>query len=400
MRRVALTAVLGSLLAGCAGPDGKMDPASGALDTASGTQDADTLTSCDALADATTIVPLESGALADAVRDASSGDVLGLQIGEYNESHDAIAPTVNLTIVGCGASQTTIQGPTNAPAFELIADATLEHFTVLQGVKGIEVRGDEAEPRVYITGVTVDGASTFGIFVSGSSEVQLTDVQVLNTEPNGEDNFGWGLNMQGGAEVGVISSIFSSNRTAGVMVDGSMLVMDDSVINDTLRNDQGLHGRGLQLQNGSSAQISGSTFSDNYEAAIFALASNLTLSDSTVENTEEATMRRDDDSAADGLVLTRGGDLEHAGTDFALVIDRVQFNNNRRAGLVIDGVTVDLAVSDSSWDGNGEYSAVLQNDGTLSKGSDLDELLELPDAGIVGSTGTFEGIIIDDEPID
>ncbi len=152
-----------------------------------------------------------------------------------------------------------------------------------------------ARSSVTVRGSDVDGSANQGIYVGGSDLTVEASV-VRNSAPNGGSS-GRGIALQVDptslqrANATIRTSVIDNNRDAGVIVGGSDLTMEATVV----RNTQPLSttkkaGRGVDLQEDTAqhtqATIRGCLVEGNRDLGIFLASSELTLESTIVRGTQ------------------------------------------------------------------------------------------------------------------
>lgn len=194
-----------------------------------------------------TVQPGES--IQAAVDSAPEGAVICLAEGEWEED---LAVTRSVTLRGSGVGRTRIKGQEVGwwPVIEI---------------------GDSREIEVWIEGIAIEEGNN-GIWVRGSSRVQLSSVAVEGNRQNGITI--WDL-----ADVTIVGSTVATSRQHGLAIsDSASVIITDSTI---MHNGwSGIEGRG-------SAQVilSDSTVTGNGECGLFLQgASEITIRESTVRS--------------------------------------------------------------------------------------------------------------------
>lgn len=180
-----------------------------------------------------------------------------------------------------------------------------------------------------------------GVFASDpDSVVTLTDVVVRDTESEESTaRFGRGLSLELGARADVTRAAFERNREMGVFAagGGAVLTLTDVAVRDTRgQQSDGRFGRGLDVQDGASADVTRAVFERNREVSLYAgtAGSMLTLVDVVVRDTQS--------QESDGR-FGRGLSVE-AGAHAALT--RAEFAGNRDVGVFAFGAGSTITLTD------------------------------------------------------
>lgn len=173
----------------------------------------------------------------------------------------------------------------------LIRGTMSQEADKLAGVGLQVVEGATAEVRRTL----LEGNRAVGILATtGGAKLHLEDAVVRDTLAREIDGRGGrGLIVQEGAEADISRAVFERNHQIGVDVASanSRLFLDDSVVRDTLSEESsGLWGRGMTVQDGASAEVRRSIFDRNRETGIYVAFANarLVLEDTRIRNTLSA----------------------------------------------------------------------------------------------------------------
>jgi hypothetical protein len=190
------------------------------------------------------------------------------------------------------------------------AAATTIEATVVRGTRakpsapgsgrGI-VAGDRPETAqratVTVRSSLVENNTDLGVFVWGS-DATIEATVVRDTQPSSEGKSGWGMAIQDHAESGqrsigrIDGSVIERNHDLGILVSGSDVTMQTSVVRDTLpRPADGKFGRGLTIkQNPESGQranatVATSVIDRNHDVGLFVWGADATLESVLVRGT-------------------------------------------------------------------------------------------------------------------
>jgi hypothetical protein len=261
-------------------------------------------------------------------------------------SHD------DLSMQGCSAAETLLEAASESDPVIAVFGASgvdLEGISTRGGTRGIQVWGGA---QVAIRAVSVEQAELVGLIASGATtELELSEVEVRDTQSWFEVGDGVGMAFQTGARVRVSGGGVYDSVGVGVLISGASEVeLNGLTVQGSQPASIGGPGRGIQIQDYSErVRIEGASVSDCHDAGVFALRTqSLELLDSQVQGT----LAGDADGVAtgDGVVVTRGdGNLDPA--SFEALLEGNSVTGSARAGVVFDGVTA--SASGNSLSGNG-----------------------------------------------
>ena len=376
--------------------------------------------------DGTAAAPFEDvGSALDAAR-ATGARTIAIAAGDY--SPDAGRRTValgsvwaddDLALVGCGVDDTTlvvIMAPplggdpgdpdelqVGVEISGLVQGLVVRDLTVRGGLPAIIVReGAGSEREIVLRRVRVEEADRNGVVISGlDTQALLEDVQVEEVTPLPGGLLGYGIAVQAGGSVwdqptGVISIVGGSIRDAyrvGLLVDRSNVDVLDLVVEDT-QPDEGMLGRGIQIQNNAVAVLTSVVSTRNSDAAVFLhMPLDVTLDGCTLSETARGTIPgHEDEPSGDGLSVTRGPPSSTSLPWTVTLIDNV-FADNGRAGAIVEGVAV-IGPTGGSFSGN----QIVTDGETFPLAPDQDGLLlqdgatATGDATNIGADSGFPGL--------
>lgn len=175
---------------------------------------------------------------------------------------------------------------------ELVIIDGSEGGSARQGVPTISIIGDQKRPEVSIAGVTVTRGTNTGVWVQGATvaltnldvadnpsggivavgaTLDLDGVRISGSTPDDGGDFGYGLDVEGGATVSARACSIEANTDAGVFVAGSgaSVELDDTTIVNTLPGPDGTGGYGIEVQDGAALTATGCTLRRNGQVGIF-----------------------------------------------------------------------------------------------------------------------------------
>lgn len=229
--------------------------------------------------------------------------------------------------------------------------------------------------------ISIKGSQRLGIIIDGhDTVVDLEDILVDGTEDDTDHpGLGFGIGISKGTVTGRRIKV-NSSRSAGIFLDGDgrtgSLDLDDSEVSDTTADDDGRYGRAVHAQDAVDLTLTGCTFSNQADAAVFALqATSVNLSGLAVDTVDAASIPdEDDETSGDGVVVTSddgsGASLDPAG--FTAVLEDNTIGGVARAGIVLEGIT---AEANGNTTAGGEFGAIQQG-GAIVTGSDTVDLVD------------------------
>ena len=121
--------------------------------------------------------------------------------------------------------------------------------------------------RIALVGNLVFGASAFG----ASSEMVLSDTEILDTQPLPNGTYGRGLNVQEGARLEAYSCLVSGNTEIGIFAAGDAeVVLRNVEVRDTHFQQVGAGGCGIGVQEGARLEAYSCLVSGNADVGILA----------------------------------------------------------------------------------------------------------------------------------
>jgi len=205
--------------------------------------------------------------LYDALMAASPGAVIAVETGTYAVAFSTDFP---LEIVGRCPAQ--VAFTTYAPDTTGILVSDGAELTV----SGVTLTGHWYAAAVYtgakltLRDVVVEGNYTYGVTVSDAgSQLIVEDSVIRDTINDVGDDWAPGAIARAGGELIVRNSAVVGNRNAGLFIEGPGLgVVERSVVRGTLPASTGLEGVGIGVQDGGLLEISESAIVDNRDTGI------------------------------------------------------------------------------------------------------------------------------------
>jgi len=293
-------------------------------------------------------------------------------------------------IQGCSADEVFIEAADAEESVLKVTEATgvvIESVCSRGGTRSIQVW---SAAQADLLNLRIEESIEAGLVIHGNSVVaNIENVEVHSTVTT-DDGFGYGIAFQEGATVTMSGGGAWDSTSVGLLIeDVSEVTLSGITVDGTNQDDDGLYGRGLQIQEWSGpVYITDSTFSSNFGAGVFAMTSlYVSMTGSAVETTGASGIPESSSASGDGVVLTRGEEnLDPA--DYVGALDGNTITGSDRAGILLDGVTVDVSANTVSDSG---YEIVSQGPADVS-GTD--------DCTALGDTEALELNLQPLEPID
>ena len=228
--------------------------------------------------------------------------------------------------------------PPEVHAVDVLIKGTKDSGNGLGG-KGIEISDGASftlEKGVIIEneGIGIQANTTLDM---QNPNVSLTDIVISGTTfLNNTGGEGRGLYAQNGAEVAVTRGLFEGNTTEAIGAGGSegadppKLILTDITVIDTLPNEDGLMGRGLEANRGAEVELTRGIFKNNSDVAIFSSGwkgdsqTTLTLEHVLVADTQMLP----DGTSGQGIMVQTGA---------VVTVDAAVFTGNHQSGVVVMG---------------------------------------------------------------
>ncbi len=278
-----------------------------------------------AIADGTMARPFAT--IGAALRSTAPPDWVLVGAGEYT---DAIDASRTFHVIGTCAASVTFRPPAGAAGVQargMGVRLDLRGVTVAGGQPGVVALGGAT---LSVQRVRVVGATGRGFAASGAGSVASgVDVVIDDTRSLSDATEGWGANADAAGLVSLSRSVLRGNRRVGARSadPASSLALEDSVVRGTLPSSDGSAGYGVLASQGGHVTVHRCVVTDNANLGVGAIAmgSNLTITDSVVEETRRAGPELFD---IGGISVT-----DHA----SLTAERVDVRANDTSGARADG---------------------------------------------------------------
>ncbi|MBW2262116.1 MAG: right-handed parallel beta-helix repeat-containing protein [Deltaproteobacteria bacterium] len=277
------------------------------------------------------------GTIADAMAVADPMTVVALSKGTFDEY---VMLRGGITLWGACVAETLIQHsvPADWSGTIIVAgsDTEVRNLSVSGPRPGICMEG--ASRTTLIEDVLVSQSTKFGVRMQEGHAV-MRNLVVRDTAADGDGLFGRGLNVSNEATVELSRGVFERNRDTSIVVfdAGTSLVMHDVAVRDTLsaESDRGW-GIGLQIQGGAHVEVTRGVFEESRETGIQAIGvgTSLDLVDVVVRDT----LGRDlDGENGRGLGVQEGAQAR---------VTRCVFERNRLYGVFAFWTGTSLELTD------------------------------------------------------
>ncbi len=240
--------------------------------------------------------------------------------------------------------------------------------------------------------------------VGSTTEVTLQDTTIRDTLAESSGAFGYGINVYDGAYLTAVGCDVARNTSVGVIAntEDTEVLLVDTVVRDTQRDNNGRGGYGIEVHGGASVQAKSCVVMRNAAVSIQVGGEDteVALADTMVQDTR----RNLDGSAGHGIEIEDGATLSVQGCELAgnaamalaakdygtrvalvdTVVRDTQFDGNEQLGYAVQATEAAwLTVTGSELVDNGSAGLVIHGDGTR---------VVLEDSSIRGHVPDFEGL--------
>ncbi|MDP6935741.1 MAG: right-handed parallel beta-helix repeat-containing protein, partial [Myxococcota bacterium] len=140
-----------------------------------------------------------------------------------------------------------------------------------------QIRGIESDYGTLVaTDCRLQGNLELGLHVGGSS-VTLQGVQVLDTQPDANGEFGRGISVVEESTLEATDCLLQGNHDVGLFVQESSVMLEGVQVLDTQPNTDGELGRGINLQPASTLVATDCLLQGNHVSGLYANDSSVTL---------------------------------------------------------------------------------------------------------------------------
>jgi hypothetical protein len=115
----------------------------------------------------------------------------------------------------------------------------------------------------------------------------IESVIINDTLPDKDGKFGMGIEINNNALVQMNSDYITENQSIGILASSSKIYLDRSIIKSTKPEGSGTGGKGVEIQDGSFAEINSGYIADNTEVGIHVISSVLELESAGISGTKQ-----------------------------------------------------------------------------------------------------------------
>ncbi len=142
-----------------------------------------------------------------------------------------------------------------------------------------------------VQGCLLERNASIGVNARGiGTELVLVDTVIRDTLPDGLDDFGFGLQAYEGAVVSLEGCQLERNGMAGIIVgdEGTEFALTDTTVRDTLPHESGDFGYGIEISGGAMLAARGCVLEHNRVVGLIAIdpGTLVTLQDTVIRDTE------------------------------------------------------------------------------------------------------------------
>ncbi len=297
----------------------------------------------------------------------------GVYTGNLTLSHEE--GDDDTAIQGCSADEVFIDAADEEESVVKVTEATgvvLEGVCSRGGTRSIQVW---SAAQADLLNLRVEESIEAGLVIHGNSVVATIENVEVHSTVTTDDGFGYGIAFQEGATVTMSGGGAWDSTSVGLLIDDvSEVTLSEVTVDGTNQDGSGQYGRGLQIQEDAGpVSIADSTFSSNHGAGVFAMtALYLSMTGNLVDGTGASGIPDSSSGSGDGVVVTRGeGNLDPA--YYVGMLDGNTVSGSDRAGIVLDGVTVEVSANTVSDSG---YAIVSQGPADVSGSDTCTELTD------------------------
>ncbi len=264
--------------------------------------------------------PLQSIQAALDLAGDRGGGLVAVAAGTYNETLVIGSDHGNVHLAGRCRDLVTLQargGQSGTPAIDIdgrygevqvsgleVADSNfigvrassgavrLAELRILRsGYVGIAaMRGGVPSTILEVDGCELDANLGAGVYVyTSGAEVSLVDTVVRDTVPLVGEGGGYGIIVEEGGALSTSGCVLERNVVMGLRVrdHGTVVSLEDTVIRDTIPDEYGMEGLGIQVWEGAELTAVGCELTGNSEAAVIVSreGTEVTLVDTVIRNT-------------------------------------------------------------------------------------------------------------------
>jgi hypothetical protein len=278
---------------------------------------------------------------------APANAVIAVQAGTYTE---ALVPPRSVRIAGRCPAMVTVSSPagTTEGVRAKGADITVEGITLKGHLAAIVA---DAGATITVRSVVMEANTAGGVLVAGGATHAKIERSVVRGSIASAFAKGYGVEASFGADLVIEQSAITDNTQIGVHVTGKGTRgrIDRTVVARNVVNASKDFGNGLLVRDAANVDVVSSVFSRNHEDAVvsYGPGTNVTMRDTTVEDTENSGVGYGRGVLVDGATIT---------------LERVTVSGNTEGGIVAeakatatvtDSVVQRTTASASGENGNG-----------------------------------------------
>ncbi len=232
-------------------------------------------------AQAGTEVTLVDLTIRDTLPDASGGVGHGIQVTEG----------ARLTAEGCLLVRNSNKGiKASGSGSEIIISRTTVRDTQSHG-SGEGVAFQVSGGAMFeAAGCLLEGNTSAGcLFIDEGTTARLEDTTIRNTSSDGDGEYGFGINVHGGAQLSAQGCVLEGNSAAGLLVSDPVtrVSLQECVIRGTRPNGNGVAGFGVSVEDGAALEARGCLVDGNSTQGLQALdpGTSVALVDTVIRGT-------------------------------------------------------------------------------------------------------------------
>ena len=269
---------------------------------------------------------------------AASLNLSGQELGDPTDS--------GLSIEGCSPTETIVEAADSTEWVIKVTESTgvrLAGLGLEGGRRALWVWGGaEAE----IESVHVTGSGRLGVIIGGTDTIAtLTNVEVhdpvVETDNDGTE-YGYGISFQDSTATMTGGGVWGAHRV-GILCHFANVIFEDVSVEDTAPDSDGYYGRGIQLQELSTATITGGSLAGNSDAGVYSLCSlYLELDGLSVDATAASGVPEQAADTGDGIVISQGTN-DNLPSSYQSLLTGNTITGSARAGILIESVTAEIS---------------------------------------------------------
>ncbi len=206
-------------------------------------------------------------------------------------------------------------------------------------------------------GCVLTGNADIGLLVAGAgTEVTLVDTEIRDTQPDGDGEHGFGLQVESGAVLFAEGCAFEGNSAQGLLLTGAgtRATLSDTAIRDTWSTGSGEGGYGVGLTDGAALHAESCVVEGNTWAGVlgYGAGTEVSLLDTTIQGTLPST-------------TGEGGFGIDVHTGAALLAKACEVVGSTKIGVAVVGAgthatLLDTSVRDTSLGADGVFGVGIQ----------------------------------------